>query len=97
MPSTVQISLDTTFHFFALLPPFGYPGFRSAELFRMAFKVDRTASQIISRNRPNRNARISMVHGRNVHKDRDRSRPAAVPALYEGKLGDLRDAAPNQR
>lgn len=97
MLSTIQISLNNTFHSFALLPPFGYPGFRSAELFRTVFKVDRTASQIISQNRPGRNARISMVRGRNVHQDRDRSRPAAVPALYEGKPGDLRDATPNQR
>ncbi len=38
------------FHSFALQVCFGYPGFLSAGMFRTIFKIDRTASQTISRN-----------------------------------------------
>lgn len=48
--STSLISLRTLFHSFALEVSLGYPGFLRAGMFRTIFKVDRTASQIISRN-----------------------------------------------
>lgn len=62
-PSTSLIFLHDLFHSFALPVSFGYPGFLSAGTVLTIFKVDRTASQINSRNWSNRNARISMVRG----------------------------------
>ncbi len=48
--STSLISLRGFFHSFAFLVSFGYPGYLNAGMVRTIFKVDRTASQIISRN-----------------------------------------------
>ncbi len=59
--STSLISLRDFFHSFALLVFFGYPGFLSAGMVRTIFKVDRTASQMNSRDWPNRNAQFLMV------------------------------------